>query len=147
MQTARALTVVTHRAEATAAELAENRQRVEVLQPRAVAYDILSAAKEPKLISLYAKDIGVPQRRLFAMLDRWDWIFQRTSREMKVRKGPWVGGYRGLKLGYVEHDTDIVDNGVRVVEARQVMITAKGQRVIENLLAQGKLPLNGPRKA
>ncbi|MGN8091629.1 Rha family transcriptional regulator [Methylobacterium sp. 22177] len=136
----RALTVVTHRAEASAA-------RVDSLQLKALAYDRISAARTSRVISEYAKDIRMQPKALFELLDSWDWIFQRGSRDVGSRKGRWVGGYRGLSRGYVEHDTGTVKTAAGTVESRQVMITAAGQKVIENMLAQGRLNLRRPIKA
>jgi prophage antirepressor-like protein len=139
LDTARVLTIVTHRAETATA-------RVEALQPKALAYDRLSAARKSKLISDYAKDVKVAPSRMFKMLDDRGWIFRRgTSNELRAKKGGWLGTSYALGREFIEHDTDYADTIYGIKEKRQVMITAKGQAFLDAELAQGKLALSRPR--
>lgn len=139
LDTARVLTLVTHRAETATA-------RVEALQPKALAYDRLSASRKSKLISDYAKDVKVAPSRMFKMLDDRGWIFRRgTSNELRAKKGAWLGTSYALGREFIEHDTDYADTIYGIKEKRQVMITAKGQAFLDAELAQGKLALSRPR--
>lgn len=134
----RALTVVTHRAEASAA-------RVEVLQPKAVAYERIAGARGSKTVTDFARDTRLKPKRVFELLDRRGWICRRNSRELG-RKGPWMATVWGQERGFVEHAMGAVDVAGSVVETRQLVITPAGQRVLEDELAQGRLDLRRPKK-
>ncbi|TXN04860.1 hypothetical protein FV242_05770 [Methylobacterium sp. WL64] len=147
LQTSRALTIVTHRAEATAAELAQNRERVEALQPKALVYDRITRARESKTVSVYAADSKVQAKRVFELLDSWGWITRRQSRELGGKKGRWMASSEGRRRGFVEHEMGAAEaNGVDI-ETRQLVITPKGQGVIDAQLAQGRLDFRRRRRA
>lgn len=147
LQTARALTIVTTRAAATETQLAAQTDRVEALQPKAAVYDRIAGARESKTVRDYAADSKAQESRVFDLLDRWGWIYRKESRELGARKGPWRVSAEGRRLGYVEHamgDATTADG--RHVETKQLMITPKGQAVLDRQVAQGRLDFHRPRR-
>lgn len=146
LDTARALTIVTTRAAVTETRLAQQTDRVEALQPKAIAYERLAGGRDSKLISIYAKELKIQQKRLFEILDDKGWIFQRTSRELRGRKGPWLASSFGIDRGFVEMPTESREVAGLVVSSGQLKITAKGQRIIDAQLAQGSLNLRPRRR-
>lgn len=146
LQTARALTIVTHRAETAAVELAQNRGRVEALQPKALAYDRIAAVRGAKLISLFAADVRIQPKLMFVILEAKGWIKRRPTRP-DGRKGQWICRSGGIERGYVQHEFGEAEINGQPAETRQVVITPDGQRVIEAQLAQGSPRLRSRRRA
>lgn len=148
LQASRALTVVTTKQEVTSAELARKTDRVEALQPKALAYDAMSASRGSDCVSDVAKDLRMLPTRLFERLDEMGWIMRRNrggAMASDTRKGAWVGADLGLRKEYVEHANETVSTPIGLVTRRQVLITAKGKERLELLLAQGSLALRSSR--
>jgi hypothetical protein len=148
LQASRALTVVTTRHEVASAELARKTDRVEALQPKALAYDAMSASRGSDCLSDVAKDLRMLPCRLFERLDDMGWIMRRNrggAMASDNRKGAWIGADLGLRKEYVEHASPTVPGPHGLVTRRQVMITAKGKARLEMLLAQGSLALRSSR--
>lgn len=140
------MTIVTHRAETTAVELAQNRGRVEALQPKALAYERIAAVRASKLISIFAADVRIQPKLMFVILQEKGWIKRQPTRQ-DGRKGQWICASYGYQRGFVEHQFGEAEINGQPAETRQVVITPDGQRVIEAQLAQGSLRLRSRRRA
>ncbi|MGO2958244.1 MAG: phage antirepressor [Acetobacter sp.] len=94
---------------------------VQVLAPKAHAYDRLTCMNGLHTLTETAKLCGVPRNRFLSMLEAIGWIFRRGA------SGRWEGKSDKIKAGFVEHKFhETRDSDGHLKPRAQVVVTDRG---------------------
>ena len=104
-------------------------EKVEALEPKALAFDRIEGAEGSMCISTAAKTLNKRPKELFAFLQARKWIFKRAG------SANWIAYQDKIQAGLMEHaDHQYQDSQGRTMIATRALVTAKGLSWLAGML-------------
>lgn len=121
-----------------AKELEEAHAKVELLQPKAQALEVLSQNRNGYLcLTDAAKHLHVKVKDLTNLLANKKFIYRRAT-SSPLKKGKWAAYERAIQKGWLFHDYVAGEKPDGTDYAPQVLVTPKGLALIAEIVSQEK---------
>lgn len=125
-----------HAIETQAKQNIELSQKVEKLEPKALALDVLSQNKHGYLcLTDVAKHLHIKRGDLTNFMANLKLIYRRATSSI-TRKGKWAAYERAIKNGWLFHDYVAGEKPDGTDYAPQVLVTPKGLTYIAELISK-----------